>query len=114
MQAVREAVSIPVLANGNIRNLQDVHDCIAYTGVEGVMSAESLLEDPALFWPHRLTPEGTQSQCVCMCVHSTALIVLYTGHESQPRHAEYIAGNFRLTAIVRRCVLLVNEVWAQP
>lgn len=59
MQAVREAVSIPVLANGNIRNLQDVHDCMAYTGVEGVMSAESLLEDPALFWPHRLTAGGT-------------------------------------------------------
>ena len=58
LQAVREAVSIPVLANGNIRNLQDVHDCIAYTGAEGVMSAESLLEDPALFWPKRLQPEG--------------------------------------------------------
>jgi len=67
MQAVREAVNIPVLANGNIRTLQDVHDCIAYTGVEGVMSAESLLEDPALFWPHRLTPQGITSQCVCVC-----------------------------------------------
>lgn len=58
IKAVREAVSIPVLANGNIRNLQDVHDCIAYTGAEGVMSAESLLEDPALFWPKRLQAEG--------------------------------------------------------
>ena len=55
---MREAVNIPVLANGNIRNLQDVHDCIAYTGAEGVMSAESLLEDPALFWPKRLQSGG--------------------------------------------------------
>ena len=58
VQAVREAVRIPVLANGNIRNLEDVHDCLAYTGAVGVMSAESLLEDPALFSEHRLTPEG--------------------------------------------------------
>ena len=55
---MREAVRIPVLANGNIRNLQDVHDCLAYTGAVGVMSAESLLEDPALFSELRLTPEG--------------------------------------------------------
>ena len=95
MQAVREAVSIPVLANGNIRNLQDVHDCIAYTGVEGVMSAESLLEDPALFWPHRLTPEGTELPCVCLCVsvcvcHSTALFVLCCECVFQAEHAECV------------------------
>lgn len=58
MQAVREAVSVPVLANGNIRTLHDVHRCMDYTGCVGVMSAESLLEDPALFSPARLTPEG--------------------------------------------------------
>ena len=58
MQAVREAVSVPVLANGNIQTLHDVHRCMEYTGCVGVMSAESLLEDPALFSPARLTPEG--------------------------------------------------------
>ncbi len=58
LQAVREAVSVPVLANGNIRTLHDVHQCMEYTGCVGVMSAESLLEDPALFSPARLTPEG--------------------------------------------------------
>ena len=38
--------------------LQDVYDCLEHTGCEGVMSAEALLEDPALFWPQRLTDEG--------------------------------------------------------
>lgn len=58
MQAVREAVSVPVLANGNIKTLHDVHRCMEYTGCVGVMSAESLLEDPALFSSVRLEPEG--------------------------------------------------------
>jgi tRNA-dihydrouridine synthase 1 len=57
-QAVREAVSVPVLANGNIKTLADVARCMEYTGCVGVMSAESLLEDPSLFSSARLTPEG--------------------------------------------------------
>ena len=43
-----------MLANGNIRNLQDALDCMQYTGCDGVLSAESLLVDPALFSPSRV------------------------------------------------------------
>lgn len=60
-QAVKSALSIPVLANGNIRHLQDCYDCMEYTGADGVMSAVSLLEDPALFSSTRLEPEGKKS-----------------------------------------------------
>jgi tRNA-dihydrouridine synthase 1 len=44
-----QALRIPVLGNGNIRTLRDCHTLMAETGVDGVMSAESLLRDPALF-----------------------------------------------------------------
>lgn len=46
-------MQIPVLANGNIRDLKDVDECLRQTGADGVMSADSLLEDPALFWDER-------------------------------------------------------------
>ncbi|KAJ9528481.1 hypothetical protein QJQ45_020542 [Haematococcus lacustris] len=77
IRAVKQALSIPVLANGNIRHLRDALQCLEYTGCDGVLSAESLLEDPALFSPQRLLPGGeyTALEGVRLCEEYLGLVV---------------------------------------
>ena len=45
----KRLIPVPVVANGGIETLTDVYRCIALTGVDGVMSSEAILENPALF-----------------------------------------------------------------
>ena len=49
IKEIKSLAKIPIFSNGGIYKYQDVVDCLEYTGVDGVMSAEALLENPALF-----------------------------------------------------------------
>jgi tRNA-dihydrouridine synthase 4 len=53
VKLVKETVSIPVLANGDVNSLDDMDLVVAKTGVDGVMSARGILANPAMFHPNR-------------------------------------------------------------
>eukprot|EP00617_Octactis_speculum_P021488 CAMPEP_0185751124 /NCGR_PEP_ID=MMETSP1174-20130828/9873_1 /TAXON_ID=35687 /ORGANISM="Dictyocha speculum, Strain CCMP1381" /LENGTH=432 /DNA_ID=CAMNT_0028427955 /DNA_START=35 /DNA_END=1334 /DNA_ORIENTATION=- len=49
IKRIKEAVRIPVIANGNIARPEDVDDCLNVTGVDAVMSSEMSLCFPDVF-----------------------------------------------------------------
>jgi tRNA-dihydrouridine synthase len=49
IKKVKETLRIPVIANGGISSRSDAIRCLEYTGADGVMSSEALLENPKLF-----------------------------------------------------------------
>jgi tRNA-dihydrouridine synthase 4 len=56
VRILKEYARVPIVANGDAYTLQDVKDIATKTGVDGVMAARGMLENPALFAGYDVTP----------------------------------------------------------
>jgi len=54
IKKIKESLKIPVILNGGISEFSDVKTAMDFTGCDGVMSSESILEYPALFDPSKI------------------------------------------------------------
>ncbi|KAL0962659.1 hypothetical protein UPYG_G00343510 [Umbra pygmaea] len=56
IKTIKDSLSVPVIANGDIKSLGDVETTQQLTGVDGVMAARGLLSNPAMFAGYSETP----------------------------------------------------------
>ncbi|KRZ56299.1 tRNA-dihydrouridine(20a/20b) synthase [NAD(P)+]-like [Trichinella nativa] len=68
-KVIKDSLQIPVVANGDVRSLSDVQYYHQHAGVEGVMVARALLENPALFTGANKTPADCFFHWVSLNVH---------------------------------------------
>lgn len=54
-KAIKQALSIPVVANGDLIYHENIDCCHKYTGCDGVMTAEPHLFSPAIFTDNRIS-----------------------------------------------------------
>ena len=60
IRTIKESLNIPVIANGDVKSMEDVENTVAVTGVDGVMAARGILENPAMYSGVDTTPD----QCI--------------------------------------------------
>lgn len=103
IRRIKQALPIPVMANGGISNLDDVERCIQETGVDGVMSSEAVLENPGLFSRNINLITGTRSTQEDLCIeylelaeqHPPPNLKFIRAHVFKMLHTDLQVGTYR-------------------
>uniref|UniRef100_A0A1B6M4W7 tRNA-dihydrouridine(20a/20b) synthase [NAD(P)+] n=1 Tax=Graphocephala atropunctata TaxID=36148 RepID=A0A1B6M4W7_9HEMI len=77
---IRDSVTLPLIANGDVKTLQDAERLQRQTGYNGVMSARGILQNPALFAGHDKTPTSCVEEWVNLSLTSGLNFVCFHHH----------------------------------
>jgi putative TIM-barrel protein, nifR3 family len=110
---VKNAVHIPVIANGDIRSPQDLRRCLALTGADGVMIGRGAQGNPWIFpqlihWlqtGQELSPPSTAERARVILHHLDLLIAYkgeYIGIREMRKHAAWYTRGFTGSAELRQ------------
>lgn len=98
IREVKAALRIPVIANGSVQCLSDAHACMAYTGVDAVMSGTGLLRHPNLFSDATLrSPTAPHIQC------DGTVEMGYVEQEKRSAVYKALMNCYRYLEIVEKC-----------
>ncbi|XP_062509240.1 tRNA-dihydrouridine(20a/20b) synthase [NAD(P)+]-like [Corticium candelabrum] len=78
IKLVKENMSVPVVANGDIKSTEDADRVARMTGVDGVMAARGILQNPAMYAGFDTTPQE--------CIHNWVEIAMKLGVPFTPFH----------------------------
>jgi len=89
VKMVKEMATVPIIANGNCFSLEEAIKWEELTGVNGVMSARGILQNPALFAGFPVTPKKVVTDWLDISlsyglsflkIHQHLMFMLYSVH----------------------------------
>ncbi|KAK4570200.1 tRNA dihydrouridine synthase [Recurvomyces mirabilis] len=83
IRQLRQHIHVPVVANGDAYTLADVHKIARLSEADGVMAARGILENPAMFAGHDVTPAECVHRLLGYCMRCPMPFPLVLHHVSE-------------------------------
>jgi len=96
--AVKQAVSVPVLANGDIVDVASAHETLVQTGVDGLMIGRGAIQDPWIFQRIRAAQLGRAQPVVDAWEKERVLLAYFAEIRERFRTDKGALGRFKKIA----------------